>query len=256
MEIVDVLRNIPSNLREPLLKCYQEIASNYIEQKWEPSELNGGKIAEVIYTIVLDAVTGTVSRGPSKPKNMVIACQALENAPGSSGRVGDRSLRILIPRMLPVLYEVRNNRNVGHVGGEVDPNHMDATAVFSMASWLLAELVRIYHGVSTKEAQEIVDAIVERKNILVWEVSGKKRVLDATMKTKDQVLLLLHQSVAWVRQKELCDWVEYSGSAMFGKRVLLPLHKERLLEWDSVGAQVRISPLGSSEVETRILRTR
>ena len=32
------------------------------------------------------------------------------------------SVRIQISRMIVALYEVRNNRNVGHVGSEVDPN--------------------------------------------------------------------------------------------------------------------------------------
>jgi len=60
---------------------------------------------------------------------------------------------VLIPRLLPVLYEIRNNRGVGHVGGDVDPNHMDAEAVQAMASWVMAELVRIFHGVKTEEAR-------------------------------------------------------------------------------------------------------
>ena len=71
-------------------------------------------------------------------------------------------------------YEIRNNRGVGHVGGDVDPNHMDAEAVQTMAGWAMAELVRIFHGVKTEEAQETVDALVERKSPIIWEVLGKE----------------------------------------------------------------------------------
>ena len=35
-----------------------------------------------------------------------------------------------------------NNRNVGHVGGDVDPNHMDATGVLAQCNWVMGELVR------------------------------------------------------------------------------------------------------------------
>lgn len=66
-----------------------------------------------------------------------------------------RSFQILIPRLLPALYEIRNNRNVGHVGGDVDPNFMDSTAVLGTANWIMAELVRVFHSVSTPEAQAI-----------------------------------------------------------------------------------------------------
>jgi len=251
-----VLTGIPSALREPLLASYREITAYYVEGKWGPSELDGGKIAEIVYTIVSDELKGTTSAGPTKPPKMLQACQALEQIPASSTRTGDRSLRILIPRMLPVLYEVRNNRNVGHVGGDVDPNHMDATTVYTMASWLLAELIRIFHGVSTKEAQETVDALVERKSLLVWAVGNKKRVLDPKMPAKDQALVLLHQTPAWIAQKELAEWVEYSSSAMFGTRVLKPLHDQRLIEWDRTAGRARISPLGVADVEKRLLKSR
>ena len=129
------------------------------------------------------ALGGVCSRAlhassPSKPRDMVAACRALEQTPPNATRVGDRSLRILIPRVLLPLYEIRNNRGVGHVGGDVDPNFLDATAVYGMTSWVLAELIRVFHNVTTKEAQQTVDALVERKHPLVWQVEGIKRVLD------------------------------------------------------------------------------
>jgi hypothetical protein len=165
-----VLAALPQALREELLDSYQKIMSNYLERRWEPSELNGGKFCEVVYSIVDGTLKGNFPAKGGKPNNMLAACQALEKQPADPNRVGDRSLRVLIPRLLPVLYEIRNNRGVGHVGGDVDPNHMDAEAVQAMASWAMAELVRIFHGVKTDEAQETVDALVERKSPLIWEV--------------------------------------------------------------------------------------
>ena len=83
--------------------------SNYLERRWGPSELNGGKFCEAVYSIINGALTGTFPATATKPQSMVHACAALE-VPADPNRVGDRSLRILIPRILPVLYEVRNNR--------------------------------------------------------------------------------------------------------------------------------------------------
>jgi hypothetical protein len=71
-------------------------------------------------------------------------------------------------------------RGGSHVGAEVNPNHADAEAVLLMASWLMAELVQIFHNVTLIEAQEAVDSLVERRHPLVWEVEDKKRVLDNT----------------------------------------------------------------------------
>ncbi|PIT03103.1 hypothetical protein TSA1_21845 [Bradyrhizobium nitroreducens] len=249
----NVLTALPQALREELLDSYRKIASNYLERRWEPSELNGGKFCEVAYSIVDGAVRGNYPSSASKPSNMLAACQALEREPAVPSRVGDRSLRVLIPRLLPVLYEIRNNRGVGHVGGDVDPNHMDAEAVHTMASWVLAELVRIFHGVSTEEAQEAVDALVERRSPLIWEVAGVRRVLDVELSAKDQVLVLLHHCTGAVPVADLFKWIEYSNASVFRSKVLLPLHKARLIEFDLFRGTARISPRGVQVVEEKLL---
>jgi hypothetical protein len=249
-----VLAGLPKALRDALLKSYKEIVSNYLERRWEPSELNGGKFCEAVYSIVDGAIKGTFPTKASKPSNMLSACQALERTPPDNSRVGHRSLRVLIPRMLPVLYEIRNNRGVGHVGGDVDPNHMDAEAVHGMASWVMAELVRIFHDVTTEVAQETVDALVERVTPLIWEVGTVKRVLVAGMSAKSQVLILLHHSTGWVSVMDLFNWVEYSNASVFRSSVLKPLHKARLVEFDAAGGRARISPLGTKLVEENLLK--
>src|SRR5712664_1578229 len=163
------LSAIPTGLRQPLIDCYNTIARNFAEHRWEPAELNGGKFCEIVFSIVDGTLSGKYASAPQKPAKMVDACRALENVPASAARPGDRSLRILIPRMLPVLYEIRNNRGVGHVGGDVDPNYQDSVAVYEMASWVMAELVRIFHQVSLADAQATVNALVERKHPIVWQ---------------------------------------------------------------------------------------
>src|SRR5688500_15181015 len=95
-----LLGGISPGLRHPLIVSLQEIAANYAEHRWEPAELNGGKLCEVVFTIIDGALKGTFAVKPSKPKNMVDSCRAFENVPPSASRVGDRSLRILIPRIL------------------------------------------------------------------------------------------------------------------------------------------------------------
>lgn len=116
------LSGLSSALRGELLAAYEEIVRNYRERRWEPSELNGGKLCEVVYSILRGHVDGRMPARASKPRNMVDACKALESADQSF----PRSVRIQIPRMVMALYEIRNNRGVGHVGGDVDPNAMDA----------------------------------------------------------------------------------------------------------------------------------
>ncbi len=224
------LASIPAGLRDPLVACYNEIARNFAERRWEPAELNGGKFCEVVYTILDGAISGTFAKKPSKPARMADACRALEGKPANAARPGDRSLRILIPRILPALYEIRNNRGVGHVGGDVDPNFQDAVAVYQMASWIMAELVRIFHQISLADAQQTVDALVDRKHPVIWQHGEIRRVLDPTLPKGDQALFLLYSENGWIDDKDLAKWVEYQNITDFRNKVLRPYHKKRLIE--------------------------
>jgi hypothetical protein len=119
-----------------------------MERRWLPSELSAGRFCEIVFSILEGNAAGSYPGSPQKPRDFVQACRQLEGAVGLP-----RSFRILIPRMLPALYEIRNNRGVGHVGGDVDPNHMDASIALAMVNWIMAELVRVLHDLPMDKAR-------------------------------------------------------------------------------------------------------
>jgi hypothetical protein len=194
---------LPAGLRSPHLNEYNSILQNFTEQRWTPAELSGGKFCEIIYTILDGFARKSYAAAPAKPRNFVEACRKLESNAGVP-----RSFQILIPRLLPPLYEIRNNRNVGHVGGDVDPNFMDASTVLSIASWTMAELVRVLHSVSVAEAQAVVNSLSERRMPLVWESGRLKRVLNPSLPLRDQILVLLASCPAKVEIDQLRQWTE------------------------------------------------
>lgn len=243
-----LLKDIPEGLLQPLLKAFNEVLKNLRQRRWEPSELNGGKLCEVVYTILKGFVDNSYPDTPSKPRNMVAACRSLEQAGGGF----PRSIRILIPRMLIALYEIRNDRGVGHVGGDVDPNHMDALVVVQMSKWIMSELVRVFHDVDVEQATQIVESLIEKELPIVWEIAGRRRVLDHTLPKKDQMFLLLYQHSGPVQEKELVDWVEHSNATVFRKDVIKPAHKKRLIEYNQVEGLVHLSPNGIKYVEDNL----
>lgn len=244
-----LLSAIPTGLRDPLIAEFKGITVAFMEGRWKLASLDAGRFCEVAYTILDGAVSGTFAASPAKPARFVDACRALESRPAVG--VGDRSLRILIPRVLPAMYEIRNNRNVGHVGGDVSSNEMDASFVRESATWVVAELVRIFHNVTVSEAQSAVTALVERRHPLVWEMDGVRRVLSPEMTAKDRALVLLYSRPGWVGIKELESWVKYSRN--FVRQVLRPLAEDLLVELDESKARVTITPLGIAHVESRVL---
>lgn len=246
MNVSAFLINIPDGLKKPLLVEYNNIVQHYMEKKWTASELSGGKFCEIVFTILDGHAKGSFASSPSKPSNFVDACKRLENNSNVP-----RSFQILIPRMLPALYEIRNNRNVGHVGGDVDPNSMDANAVVAICSWILGELIRVFHNTSVINAQKIVDFITNRKIPLVWEIGSMKRILNPSISLKEQVLLLISATSSKTSTDDLFTWIEYKNKVYFLK-LLRQLHKGRLIELSSDESELEILPPGTIYIEQLI----
>jgi hypothetical protein len=241
------LASLPPRLRQDLLDAFAKIVRNFRERRWEPSELNGGKLCEAAYSILRGHVDGRLPARASKPRNMVDACRKREQ----DGAAFPRSVQIQIPRMLTALYEIRNNRGVGHLGGDVDPNHMDAKAVLEMSKWVMAELVRVFHNVTTDEATQVVDALVERTVPVVWEVEpGHRRVLNPDLSKKDQALLLLFSATGWLSEGSLLRSLD--NPSHLRRDILQPLHDARLVELDKMGSRACISPRGIAYVEENL----
>lgn len=238
----DALKTIPAGLRNPLIAEFTDIVRNFSESKWRPAELSGGRFCEVVYTILDGYAKGAYAAAPAKPRDFVAACRALEGHAGVP-----RSFQILIPRLLPALYEIRNNRDVGHVGGDVVPDLMDSAAVVGVAGWVMAELVRVFHDVRTDEAQELVNNLAERRLPLVWKSGDLRRVLDPAMTLKDQVMLLAGSCTGRVKVADLLTWTDY-GNAGYFRRLLRQLHRQRLVEYYEVEGEIELLPPGGDYV--------
>lgn len=240
---------IPATLRDELFEEFRKIERNFVERRWEQSELSGGKLCEIVYSILKGHVDGNFPQRAYKPGNMVVDCNKLAEA----GKDFPRSIRIQIPRMLIALYEIRNNRGVGHVGGDVNPDHMDAVCVLHMAKWVMAELVRIFHDMTTVEATAAVESLSERELTILWRIDGVTRVLDTSLTMMDQTLLLLYGAPAGLTETELLASVEHSNAAVYRRDVLRRAHGRRWIEYNETTKKATISPTGSKLVEDNFL---
>jgi hypothetical protein len=241
------LGTLPSGLRDPLIAEYQSIIQNYSEHRWLPSELCGGRFCEIVYTILEGYASKSYAPSPAKPVDFAGACRKLEQ-----NLAAPRSFRFSIPRLLTALYEVRNNRGVGHVSGEINSNHMDATFVITSCNWVMAELVRVYHNLTTDRAQRLVDNLVERRIPLVWQGEDMRRVLDPGMKLREQVLVLMATAAGSISVLDLLKWTDYENTSYF-KKMLRELHAERLIELSETDGLVVILPPGSAKA-TKIVQ--
>lgn len=242
------LGHLSQGLRAELLQAYGEVVRNFRESRWKASELDAGWFCEIVYTILEGHLDGNNYRDKAyKPKRFDQACKALENKPTTYSD----SARMTIPRVLVGLYDVRNRRGVGHVGGEVSANHMDATFLLHSCQWVMAELVRMFHDTEIASATAIVDALVDRTLPVVWQVGDTRRLLDTTLSIRDSVLLLLYGEAEGATDRRLSEDLEKRPDNL--RAVLRKMHGERLLEFKKAGDTARISPKGIKHVEEYLL---
>lgn len=249
--VADAFGSLPTRLREQLLDAFSRIVINFREGHWEPSELNGGKLCEVVYSVLNGIASGSFPASATKPRNFVDACKALESATSAP-----HSVRITVPRVLVAMFEFRNNRGAGHVGGDVDPNHMDATFVLYASKWVMAELVRLLHSVSLEHATSLVEKLIQRELPAVWPVADTRRVLLPGLTTRQQVLLLLYHEDRPVMDRDLASWVNSKHLGNFRRDVLVREHDAMTLHYDQTTRLVHLSPVGTTQIEETLLRGR
>jgi hypothetical protein len=250
-ELDTALASVAAAFRSRIIKNYLDLKRNCVESRYDAAGLSAGKLCEVVLRLLQNNVLGTYTPFSMKIVNFGNECRKLVAAPQTAARESERTV---VPRALVFLYTMRNKRGIGHIGGDVDSNAIDIATMARTADWIVCELIRINHGLSLEEAQAVVDGISVRQLATIWEVAGKKRVLNEGLVTKDQVLLLLYSSSETaVLVEDLCAWVEYSNLSVFKLKVLKPLHSARLLEYDKGTDTVLLSPKGASFVEENLL---
>ena len=215
-----IFASIPDDIRNRLKKHYHEIKQNFALQKFEQSELNGGKFCEdVICLLEWHASPTHDFMRYGTHVNLKQSVHKLEN-----NTCLDDSVRFHIPDILRSIYNIRNRRGVGHTPGDIDSNLMDATVVVACVDWVMAELVRLFHKVSIDEARNVVKSVTTKKIPLIWEVGDIKRVLSppsGALSAKDKVLVLLYSETSNpLTTDSLRRSIDYKNPTRFNNEVL------------------------------------
>lgn len=248
LDLESALSAIPASLRSRLIKHYLGVHKAYREGKYDHCGQHVGQFCETMFRCLQDRLTGTSLPLGQKISNFKTECERLEHITGLE------SLRIVIPRCLVFLYTMRNKRGIGHVGGDVDANRIDAATYTRLSDWCVSELLRVVHTLSLEDAQALLDAMSVRQVPQVWSVGGKQRVLVKGMSMKDKTLLLLYSTAETnVLVEDLWSWTKHSDFSNFKRDIIRPLDTDSLIEYDRDSSVAILSPTGVRHVEDNLL---
>lgn len=229
---------------DELLAAFAEAKRRYYRDDLRPSEIEGARFSEAVFRVLQWATTQSFTPlGKTLPSVDAMMTSLLNASAGDS-------IRIHIPRTLRLIYDVRNKRDVAHLGDGIDPNQQDATLVVRNMEWVLAELVRIYHDVPPGEAHEMILDLISKDVPLIQEFEGFPRVLKQ-LKASDHFLVLLYwRGASGATQAQLHAWARPPMRSNM-KRTLNQLDQRDLVHFD--GSRYVLTHLGERDVETRKL---
>lgn len=178
---------VPPSLGEKLVEEYLDIKKHYSMSDWGPSQLKGGRFAEVMLRIFQhllgEAVTPFGTDIPANAKTRIL------NSVQSHPNV-DEHIRQKTVALTRLLLDFRNNRDVAHLGG-FNASSMDSLFVMTSATWILCEIVRVYGNYPMAKAQEIVDGLSIKDYPVIVEREGELFIARHDLKAEREVLVLL-----------------------------------------------------------------
>lgn len=237
---------LPSDVIDEVLDSYVETKRRYHLGDHRPQEVEGGRFSEGVFRLLQYSAGQTVTPLGKTLPSVDRLLASFEQSSGSD------SIRLHIPRTLKLIYDIRNKRDVAHLADGIDPNLQDATLVVGNMDWVLAELVRLFHGVSPDHAQEIIENLVSKEVPAVEEIDGQPVIL-RELQPRDQALLLLYRAGAHgATLDELADGLR-TGRKDHLKDRLTKLDEAKLVLEHPKSGKYHITSRGSKDVENRKL---
>lgn len=233
---------VPADLVAEVIAAYQEAKTRFHRRDYRPSSVEGARFSEAVFRVLQWAALGTYTAvGANLPKVPTLLGQLAQTTSA------DDSIRIHIPRTLQAVYDIRNKRNVAHLGS-IEIGLQDSGLVIHILDWVMTELVRLYHNVPTAEAQKIIEDIVKKEVPAVQVIDGFPRLLKDVAGTHHMLLLLYREGAAGMEASQLRAWLPDNHRRNYARNVktLDERHHVHLS-----GERVFLTDLGIAEVESK-----
>lgn len=167
---------------DDLLDSYEKLVGEYRKSDPEATLNAAGKFVEHLLRAIEGVRTGLA---PQEIKSIAATVKSIE----ADTKIPE-PLRLLIPRIASAaVYDVRSKRGAAHVKG-IDPRHIDASLAVNATSWILAELLRLYHAADEGAVAAAMVALVQ-DNLPLVEQFDDELIATTPMHAETEVLLMV-----------------------------------------------------------------
>jgi hypothetical protein len=235
----ELASHINSDITDEIIGHYEVLKTSFRLQDWEKCLLRGGKFSEAVMKAIHFIRTGNIAQQIS-----------IDVEINEVNRRADlpESIRLLIPRVVRVLYDHRSRRGGAH--GSFDPNAMDCSMIVPIADWIIGELIRLYCTADPDRAMKFVVGITA-KSVPFVERIGEDYVvsLKGTSARQEIAYILYTRYPNRTKTNELIKWIP-NQSAFNIRTSLANMRKAKLVHFNSDGYV--LTSLGIRVVEEEI----
>lgn len=180
--VSNLSRQIDKTVVVAIVDAYARLVSEFRRGQLDSALMTAGKFAEHILRAIEFLRTKVV---PAEIKSPAATIREIEKDAAL-----DEAIRILIPRITyAMIFDLRSKRGAVHVK-QIDPRHIDTALAVEAASWVVAELLRLFHSDNESLVAESMAALV-RGNLPFVEVIAGELVVTCRTSCGVEILLLL-----------------------------------------------------------------
>lgn len=244
VELDSAIAGVPNEIRQALKEEYRQLETRFARGDWAPAQLNGGRFAEAVLRYL-----------EWKRSDVFTPVGTQLNRSSIIGRVrNDKTLpdgiRFHVSACAELLMDIRNKRDVAHLGAVVNVKAMDAQLVMRLVSWSLSEIIREESGLPGKKAQVLIDRLSDKRLALVEEIDGRMIVVATDLTAADRALVALYQCYPEsIGIPDLREAVQYQNATRF-QTILSDLARKRIVYVQ--GERCRLTTKGTKWVEKHI----
>lgn len=237
---VALVSSLPADLVRRLLDNYENSKKHFRAGRVEEGLGTAGRFAEVVFSILHYRATGEVELGVEATD----LYRELEKHTELS-----ESERVHIYRAARDIYALRSRRSSAHES-DIDPTTFDGQYVSVTTSWILAELIRIFHTDDESYIKSLIAGVIRTEMPLIEEIDGYPVVLDAELPCGDAILCLLYWT--YDRSLSIKDLQTYLGQWHSRPKIqgsIGPLLARRLIFRNPKTGKYRLTEPGIEFVE-------
>lgn len=242
-----ISKGIDKIIVDKLIEEYKIVKKEHLFGDDEKVILHSAKVSDLILALIRNKVSGKVVDINKIHFNKLL--EEVKKYPKPSAE--EVILTLAIPRVAESIYTIRSKKDVAHVK-TIDPSSIDSSYCVSACDWMISELAMLFYTSDPKEANELINSILEKKIPTIEEFeNGSIVILKKGLALKEEFLLALyHGYPERMANEDLMKTIHY-GNPLYAKKVLIGLEDERLVHRNNEGNKLTKS--GIKYVEETLL---